>query len=35
VGAIRTLMTTRVAVSFAGAYGHNGWLEDYTAHVRG
>jgi hypothetical protein len=34
VGAIRTLYDNQV-FNFAGAYGDNGWLEDYTAHVRG
>jgi hypothetical protein len=32
VGAIRTLYDRQV-FHFAGAYGDNGWLEDYTAHV--
>ena len=34
VGAIRTLYDHQV-FNFAGAYGNNGWLEDYNAHVRG
>jgi hypothetical protein len=34
VGAIRTLYDRQV-FNFAGAYGDNGWLEDYTAQVRG
>ena len=34
VGAIRTLYDHQ-AFNFAGAWGNNGWLEDYTAHVRG
>ena len=34
VGAIRTLYDDQV-FNFAGAYGDNGWLEDYTAQVRG
>jgi len=34
VGAIRTLYEHQ-AFNFAGAYGDNGWLEDYTARVRG
>jgi hypothetical protein len=34
VGAIRTLYDHQV-FNFAGAYGSNGWLEDYTAQVRG
>ena len=34
VGAIRTLYEDQ-QFNFAGAYGENGWLEDYTAHVRG
>jgi len=34
VGAIRTLYEHQ-QFSFAGAYGNNGWLEDYTARVRG
>ena len=34
VGAIRTLYDHQV-FNFAGAYGNNGWLEDYTAQVRG
>jgi hypothetical protein len=34
VGAIRTLYDRQV-FNFAGAYGDNGWLEDYTARVRG
>ena len=34
VGAIRTLYDHQV-FSFAGAYGNDGWLEDYTARVRG
>ena len=34
VGAIRTLYD-RQAFNFAGAYGDHGWLEDYTAQVRG
>jgi hypothetical protein len=34
VGAIRTLYDRQV-FNFAGAYGDDGWLEDYTAHVRG
>jgi hypothetical protein len=34
VGAIRTLYEHQV-FNFAGPYGNNGWLEDYTAQVRG
>jgi len=34
VAAIRTLYEQQ-QFNFAGAYGNNGWLEDYTAHVRG
>ena len=34
VGAIRTLYDDQV-FNFAGAYGDSGWLEDYTAQVRG
>jgi hypothetical protein len=34
VGAIRTLYDHQV-FNFAGACGNIGWLEDYTAHVRG
>ena len=34
VGAIRTLYDQQV-FNFAGAYGNDGWLEDYIAHVRG
>ena len=34
VGAIRTLYEYQ-QFNFAGAYGNNGWLEDYTARVRG
>jgi hypothetical protein len=34
VGAIRTLYEDQ-QFNFAGAYSNNGWLEDYTAHVRG
>jgi hypothetical protein len=34
VGAIRTLCDHQV-FNFAGAYDNNGWLEDYTAQVRG
>jgi hypothetical protein len=34
VGAIRALYEHQ-QFSFAGAYGDNAWLEDYTAHVRG
>ena len=34
VGAIRTLYEHQ-QFNFAGAYSDNGWLEDYTAHVRG
>jgi hypothetical protein len=34
VGAIRTLYEHQ-QFNFAGAYGDNGWLEDYTAQVRG
>jgi hypothetical protein len=34
IGAIRTLYEHQ-QFNFAGAYGNNGWLEDYTAHVRG
>jgi hypothetical protein len=34
VGAIRTLYE-RQQFNFAGAYGDNGWLEDYVAQVRG
>lgn len=34
VGAIRTLYDRQV-FNFAGAYGDNAWLEDYTAQVRG
>ena len=33
VGAIRTLYEDQ-QFNFAGVYGKNGWLEDYTAHVR-
>jgi hypothetical protein len=33
IGAIRTLYEHQ-QFNFAGAYGNNGWLEDYTAHVR-
>ena len=34
VGAIHTLYEDQ-QFNFAGAYGNNGWLEDYTSHVRG
>jgi hypothetical protein len=34
VGTIRTLYDQQV-FNFAGAYGNNGWLEDYTAQVHG
>jgi hypothetical protein len=34
VGAIRALYDHQV-FNFAGAYGNYGWLEDYTAQVRG
>ena len=34
IGAIRTLYEHQ-QFNFAGAYGENTWLEDYTAHVRG
>ena len=34
VGSHRTLYEHQ-QFNFAGAYGENGWLEDYTAHVRG
>jgi hypothetical protein len=34
IGAIRTLYEHQ-QFNFAGAYRENGWLEDYTAHVRG
>ena len=34
VGAIRTLYEHQ-EFNFAGPYGDSGWLEDYTAHVRG
>jgi hypothetical protein len=34
VGALRALYDHQV-FNFAGAYGDNGWLEDYTAQVRG
>jgi hypothetical protein len=34
VGTIRTLYDHQV-FNFAGAYGNNSWLEDYTAQVRG
>jgi hypothetical protein len=34
VGAIRTLYDNQV-FNFAGAYGNDSWLEDYTARVRG
>jgi hypothetical protein len=34
VGALRTLYDQQV-FNFAGAYGDTGWLEDYTAQVRG
>lgn len=34
VGAIRALYE-RQQFNFAGSYGENGWLEDYTAQVRG
>ncbi|MBV9003858.1 MAG: hypothetical protein JOZ98_18675 [Solirubrobacterales bacterium] len=34
IGVIRTLYEHQV-FNFAGAYGDNGWLEDYTAQVRG
>ena len=34
VGAIRTLYEHQ-QFNFAGSYGKNGWLEDYTAQVRG
>ena len=34
VGAIRTLYEDQ-QFNFAGSYGENGWLEDYTAQVRG
>jgi hypothetical protein len=34
VGAIRTLYDNQV-FNFAGGYSDHGWLEDYTAQVRG
>ena len=34
VGAIRTLYENQ-QFNFTGSYGDNGWLEDYTAQVRG
>jgi hypothetical protein len=34
VGALRTLYDHQV-FNFAGGYGDSGWLEDYTAQVRG
>ena len=34
IGAIRTLYEHQ-QFNFAGSYSENGWLEDYTAHVRG
>ena len=34
VGSLRTLYEHQ-QFNFAGAYRDNGWLEDYTAHVRG
>jgi hypothetical protein len=34
VGTIRTLYDNQ-EFNFAGPYGDNSWLEDYTAHVRG
>ena len=34
IAAIRTLYEHQ-QFNFAGAYRDNGWLEDYTAHVRG
>jgi hypothetical protein len=34
VGAIRTLYDNQ-KFNYAGLYGDNGWLEDYTAQVRG
>ena len=34
IGAIRTLYEHQ-QFNFAGSYGENGWLEDYTAGVRG
>ena len=34
VGSLRTLYEHQ-QFNFAGAYCDNGWLEDYTAHVRG
>ena len=34
IGAIRTLYEHQ-QFNFAGPYDENGWLEDYTAHVRG
>jgi hypothetical protein len=34
IGAIRTLYEHQ-QFNFAGAYGENAWLEDYTTHVRG
>ena len=34
VGAIRSLYEHQ-QFNFAGSYGQNGWLEDYTAQVRG
>jgi hypothetical protein len=35
IGAIRTLYGDSQAFNFAGPYGDNGWLEDYTAQVGG
>jgi hypothetical protein len=35
IGAIRTLYGDSQVFNFAGPYGHNGWLEDYTAQVGG
>ena len=35
IGAIRTLYGDSQAFNFAGPYGDNGWLEDYTARVGG
>ena len=34
IGGIRTLYEHQ-QFNFAGAYGNNAWLEDYTAHIRG
>ena len=35
IGAIRTLYGDSQAFNFAGPYGDNGWLEDYTARLGG